>query len=140
MSEIGPELDVVEEALVDEWREACASAVPCYLELWVVLAEVLCQLAHFGWIGVASHEGDTGDVALVAADERVEFAGREGCSGVFPQVLAVTSGASAWTGGDVDGKAYLIGHFLEDNGGVDVFEHVFLLFGGILAGEFPVVK
>lgn len=123
MSEVRAELDVVEEALVDERREACASAVPCHLELRMVLSEVLCQSAHFGRVGVASHEGDAGDVALVAADERVEFVGRERRASVFPQVLAVASGASAGTGGDVDGEADLVGHFLKDDSCIDVFEH-----------------
>ena len=54
-------LDVVEVLFVDDMWHPQASTVPCHMELWMVLVDVLSQLVDGFRIGVATHETHAGN-------------------------------------------------------------------------------
>ena len=123
VADVGADLDVVEVALVDDGGHTDASRVPRHLQLGVFFMDVLCQQVDPLGVGIATHEGDAGDVGLETADKVVDGSGVEWQSDVVPQVVAMAPRTAARAARDVDSERHLIGDFLEDDVGVDIFKH-----------------
>ena len=131
MADVGANLDEVEVALLYVGWNAQPSAVPCHLELRMLLMDVLCQQVQALRVCIASHEGDAGDVAPILADEIVNGIGVQRKSDVFPQIMTVTARAATWTIGYVDGQRHLVGYLLKNNACVYVLQH----FGNFIMRE-----
>lgn len=118
--EVGAQLDVVEVGGTYGAGQEGAAAVPAHAQGGVCLAHPQGEGFHFLGSAVAAHEADTGDVAVLGADEGVELCGGEFAPVVGPEVFAVAARAVAGTIGDVDAERDLVGYLAEHHSGVDV--------------------
>ena len=116
-------LDVVKVLLVDHRGNADATAVPCHMELRMVLVDVLRQLVDAARVGIAAHEGDAGDVGTILRHEVVDGIGIERHADVVPEVTAVTPRTVTRAIRDVNCQCHLVGYLLEYNACIYVFQH-----------------
>ena len=114
MTEVRPELVVVEIGWIDERGELCASAIPCRLYGWVSAVDIGGEFVYRFWFCIASHECYARDVAAVFLHEAVDGACRERAARVSPKVRAVATGTAARTVGYVDGEGHLVRYFLKN--------------------------
>ena len=123
MLDIGSHLDVVEVLLVDGGRDNGLAAVPCHLELGVLLVDILCQQVDALRVVVAAHEGEAGDVLAILIDEGIDGIGIQGEADVFPKVMAVTPRTVTRAIGNVNCQCHFVGYLLKYYASVDVLQH-----------------
>ena len=92
-----------------------------------MLVNVFGNLAHTIVLRIAAHKTDACYVATVTLHEPVNGVHGERFTNVIPQILAVTTGTTTRTIGDVDGKGHLVRNLLKDDVGIYIFKHYFLI-------------
>lgn len=139
MTQIRADLIVVEQVCVNLRRKLGPSAVPRSLDARKSGAYVGSnRVDRFGF-GISAHQGYACDACAILAHEAVDDSRSEFFAFVGPEVFAVTSRASAWTVGYVDGQRHLVWHFLKDYVCVGVF-HFSLVWMYLLCWSVLVVK
>ena len=127
MTDVRANLDVVELFLVHISRHLCATSVPSHFIIRIMLVNVFGNLAHTIVLRIAAHKTDACYVATVTLHEPVDGVHGERFTNVIPQILAVTTGTTTRTIGDVDGKGHLVRNLLKDDVGIYIFKHYFLI-------------
>lgn len=123
MPQEGTDLNVVEVEPVDRGRQTDTAAVPSHMELRMLFVYILRQEVHPHRVGIASHQRDAGDVLAVLRHKIVDCIGVQRHTDVLPQVAAVAAGTTAGAVGYVDGQGHLIRNLLENDIGINVFQH-----------------
>ena len=127
MTDVRANLDVVEPFLVHISRHLCATSVPSHFIIRIMLVNVFGNLAHTIVLRIAAHKTDACYVATITLHEPVDGVHGERFTNVIPQILAVATGTTTRTIGDVDGKGHLVWNLLKDDVGIYIFKHYFLI-------------
>ena len=123
MPDKGADLDVVEVLLVDRGGYDRLATIPGHLELWMLLMDILCKHVDAFRIGIASHEGDTGDVTAILLHEAVDGLCVEGQSDILPEVVAVTTRAVTRAIRDINCQCHFVWYLLKYDACIDVLQH-----------------
>ncbi len=123
VSDIGTHLDVIEVLLVDNRRNTDSSAIPCHMELGMILVDVLCQLVDSTRVGIATHKGDASDVCAVLRHEIINGICRQGHTHVLPEIMAVAARAVTRAIRDINCQCHFVGYLLKNNSSINVFQH-----------------
>ena len=123
MFDVRSHLDVIEVLLVDNRRNTDTSAIPCHMELGVILVDVLCQLVDSTRVGIATHKRDAGNVCAVLRHEIINGICRQGHTHVLPEIMAVTTRAVTRAIRDINCQCHFVGYLLKNNSSINVFQH-----------------
>ena len=120
----GTDLDIVEVGLIDSRGDDCLATIPCHLELWVLLVDILRQTVDALRVVVATHEGDAGDVTPILRHEGVYGSGIQWQANILPQVMAMAPRTTTRAIRDVNCQCRLVGNLLKNNTRIYILQHI----------------